>query len=415
MVGQSYVHLSDAKFRVVMAGRQSGKTMVGIAEICWDALANAGHINWWVCPNYKVKERAFRGLQAFLPPEVVKHYTAAENPHFELVNGSFIYVKSADAPDSLVSEGLDFAVCDEAGQWKETAWTQGISPMFAARPHAKAMLIGTPRGKNWFQRLWLRGQDASAPDYESFGWKSEDSPYVSKSFLIEQFGSIRRETYLQEYEADPLDNALAAFPPANVRKCVRQLPSAPDALTVIGADLARKLDFSALIGMNSSRQVTFVERFQEEWSETQRRIVSKAFGMNARVLVDSTGLGDVILEFLRNSGVQVEGVTFTNQSKYNLIQSLAVAFEQGTISIPNDAVLIDELEAYEVEYDDETRKYKYHAPEGKHDDMVIALALALWGQRGAFFYAANNSNPTASYMGARGGNKASSYMGRKVS
>lgn len=389
-----------------MAGRQSGKTMVGIAEIGWDALQHPGHINWWIAPNYKVKPRAWRGLLDFLPTEVIVKKNETEN-YITLVNGSQIWVKSADAPDSLVSEGLDFAVCDEAGQWKESAWTQGISPMFAARPKARAMLIGTPRGKNWFQRLWLKGKEGHEADYAAFHWFSADSPFVSRAFLEEQRRSIPRETYLQEYEADPLDNAQAVF--RDIRSCVKMLLGAADTLTVIGVDLARKLDFSAMIGMNSSRQVVFVDRFQDEWSEQKRKIIGKAFGLNARVVMDATGMGDVLVEEMRNSGVQVEGFIISNQSKQQLIDNLRVAFQQGTIAIPNDPHLIEELEAYEYEYDEDTRKYKYSAPDGQHDDLVIALALALWGQRGAYFYATSKTG-SSSYMGGGGGN---SYLGNQ--
>lgn len=384
-----------------MAGRQSGKTMVGIAEIAWDALEHGGHINWWIAPNYKVKPRAWRGLLDFLPAEVIKKKNETES-FVTLINDSQIWVKSADAPDSLVSEGLDFAVCDEAGQWKESAWFQGVSPMFAARPNARAILIGTPRGKNWFHRLWLKGQSGQEKDYAAFHWKSSDSPYVSKEFLDEQFRSIPRETFLQEYEADPLDNAQAVF--RDVRSVVKMMRAENDAMTVIGIDLARKLDFSAMIGMNSSRQVTFIDRFQDEWAEQKRKIVSKSFLLNARCVVDATGTGDVIVEDLRNSGIQVEGFIISNQTKQQLMDNLRVAFQQGTISIPNDPTLIGELEAYEYEYDEDTRRYKFSAPAGTHDDLVIALALALWGQRGALAYAAIKTQTT--YM--RGGR--SSYM-----
>ena len=399
--GQAYVHCSMARFRVVMAGRQSGKTMVGIAEICHHAMSNPGAICWWVSPNYKVKPRSWRGILEFLPASVIKKKNETES-FVELGNGSQIWVKSADAEDSLVSESLDFAVCDEAGQWKESAFDRGIRPMFLARPNFRALLIGTPRGKNWFHRAWLRGKSAD-PLWDSFHWKSEDSPYTSK----EELASVRRDTslenYLQEYEADPLDNAAGVF--RNFRACVRSLGN-PDAMSVIGLDLARKLDFSALIGMNASRQVFYIDRFQDEWSEQKRKVVSKSFLWNARVIADATGAGDQFVEDLRSHGVQVEGYIISNQSKQKLIDNLKIAFEQGTISIPNDPILLDEIESYEYEYDEETRRYKFSAPEGKHDDLVIALALACWGQRGAMAVALQQ-NQSSNYM--HGGSR-SNYM-----
>lgn len=402
-VGQAVAHHSKARFRVVMAGRQSGKTMLGISEICLDAMAIPGHVNWWVTQNSKVMPRVVRGIGEFLPPEIIKHKSERVEPRFELTNGSVIFIKSADAEDSLVSESLDFAVCDEAGLWKETAFDRGIRPMFLARPEFRALLIGTPRGKNWFHRAYLRGLSGDN-EWASFHWKSEDSPFTSK----EELAAVRRETsienYMQEYEADPLDNAAAVF--RNFRSCIRPLAQ-HDNFTVLGVDLARKLDFSAMIGMNGARNVCHIERFQEDWSEQKRKIAGKAFGWNARVVIDATGIGDVFVEELRNHGVQTEGYIISSQSKQKLIDNLKVAFEQGTIGIPNDAVLLEEIEAYEYEYDDETRRYKYSAPEGKHDDLVIALALATWGQRGAMAIAASSN--ASSYMRGRGN---SSYLRR---
>ncbi len=404
--GQAYVHRSDSRFRVVMAGRQSGKTMLGIAEICDWAMSHPKSVCWWVTQNSKVMPRVVRGLGEFLPADIVKHKSERVEPRFELGNGSTIFVKSADAPDSLVSESLDFAVCDEAGLWKESAWETGIRPMFLARHDFRVLLIGTPRGKNWFHRAYLRGL-AREGEWESFHWKSEDSPHTSKEELAAARRDTSLENYLQEYEADPLDNAAGVF--RNFRSCIRNLGT-PDAMSVIGLDLARKLDFSALIGMNASRQVFYIDRFQDEWSEQKRKVLSKSFLWNARVIADATGVGDQFVEDLRSHGVQVEGYVISSQSKQRLIDNLKIAFEQGTISIPNDPILLDELESYEYEFDEDTRRFKFSAPEGKHDDMVIALALACWGQRGAMAVALQQ-NQSSNYMhgGSRG-----SYMRRSA-
>ena len=103
-----------------------------------------------------------------------------------------------------------------------------------------------------------------------------------------------------------------------------------------------------------------------------------------------------------------EEFILSNQSKQKLLDNLKVDFEQSLISIPNDELLISELEAYQYEFDDETRKMKYSAPEGMHDDLVIALALASWGQRGVASWAVEQQQ-TGSYMGSR---SAGSYMRR---
>ena len=87
---------------------------------------------------------------------------------------------------------------------------------------------------------------------------------------------------------------------------------------------------------------------------------------------------------------QWRGFTTTSDSKSDVILALALAFERGEIRIPNDPVLIAELESFEA-----TRlpsgKWRYSAPDGMHDDCVIALALA---------WHAAHQTPVQVYFGA---------------
>jgi len=71
----------------------------------------------------------------------------------------------------------------------------------------------------------------------------------------------------------------------------------------------------------------------------------------------------------------VSGISFTNAIKTNLVEGLALAFEQGQIEILNDPVLIGELQAYESERLP-SGLTRYSAPDGIHDDCVSALMLA---------------------------------------
>ena len=112
--------------------------------------------------------------------------------------------------------------------------------------------------------------------------------------------------------------------------------------------------------------------------------------------------------------MQVEDFILTNASKFRLMDNLRIDFEQSRISIPQHEQLLSEIESFEYEFDEETRKYKLGAAEGTHDDLVIALALANWGQRGTPAFLTQERS--SSYMG--GGARSSapvrgSYMGRR--
>ena len=89
--------------------------------------------------------------------------------------------------------------------------------------------------------------------------------------------------------------------------------------------------------------------------------------------VDSTGVGDPILEALQKKGPNYEGYKFSSSSKQQLMEGLAVAIQRSEIKFP-DGLIKAELEIFEYQY---TRTgVRYSAPDGFHDDCVCALALA---------------------------------------
>ena len=63
-----------------------------------------------------------------------------------------------------------------------------------------------------------------------------------------------------------------------------------------------------------------------------------------------------------------------NQSKRDIIEKLVTAFQKESITIPNDAELIRELQHYAMEKT--TKGYTYNGADGVNDDYVISLALA---------------------------------------
>ncbi|MCY3018236.1 MAG: hypothetical protein NTW87_04285 [Planctomycetota bacterium] len=74
---------------------------------------------------------------------------------------------------------------------------------------------------------------------------------------------------------------------------------------------------------------------------------------------------------------------------------MSIAFDSGTISVPNVPVLIGELQAFKRLADGRNSGLfhrRYGAPTGLHDDCVIALALAWWGLKTGL-WGAHKGNP----------------------
>ena len=135
----------------------------------------------------------------------------------------------------------------------------------------------------------------------------------------------------------------------------------------------------------ATRRVVHFDRFQKlDWSLQLQRIKAALDRYNhAQVLVDSTGKGEPVFEELLREGCYVEPYTFTQRTKADLIDNLALMLERGEVTLPRYELaptLIDELEAFEYSISD-AGNTRTGAPSGWHDDCVIALALAAWKAR----------------------------------
>jgi hypothetical protein len=114
-----------------------------------------------------------------------------------------------------------------------------------------------------------------------------------------------------------------------------------------------------------------------EWSMILEKVKDVIRRYNALTLVEVNNQGDVFYEMLKKDlRNNVEPFVTTSTTKPELIEDLAVAFEQKEISIKDEQWLVDELDSFTYIYNPKTRSVKYSAPEGMHDDGVISTALA---------------------------------------
>ena len=168
--------------------------------------------------------------------------------------------------------------------------------------------------------------------------------------------------------AEPNEDGSNPFGLTHIRNCIKPVNGSAK---VHGIDLAKSFDWCVNVGITESGGAFIVDRWQGDWGNTKNKI--KLSVQNKPCLVDSTGVGDPIVEELERELNNIEGYKFTSQSKQQLMEGLASAIQQGKIYFDNP-ILIEELESFEYEY---TRGgVKYSAPSNSHDDCVCALALA---------------------------------------
>jgi hypothetical protein len=93
-------------------------------------------------------------------------------------------------------------------------------------------------------------------------------------------------------------------------------------------------------------------------------------------MVETNSIGSPNLEALQREGMSVRGFETTGSTKPPLIQSLALALEREECRFLPDPVGRVELLSYESRINSTTGRVSYSAPDGGHDDTVIARAIA---------------------------------------
>lgn len=359
-----------ARIVICEASTKSGKTAGCLIWLTEQAIAGrAGRNYWWVAPILGTAKIAFRRLKRALPRHI---YTANESEiTITLLNGATIWFKGADHPDSLYGEDVYAAVIDEASRCKEDTWAAIRSTLTATQGPIR--IIGNVKGrKNWAYRLG-RMAESGAHDMAFHKLTAYDA-VEGGIFPAEEIESARaglpEAAFNELYLAEPSDDGGNPFGLAAIAACVA--PLSAQAPICFGWDVAKSQDWTVGIGLDGSGTTCRFDRWQAPWEVTHQRILSQT--ENRPALVDSTGVGDPVLERLQREGAgNFEGFKFSSQSKQQLMEGLSIGIQRGELHFP-DGPIKDELDEFEFQY---TRTgVRYSAPDGLHDDCVMALALA---------------------------------------
>lgn len=404
--GQRAVVDDPARFKVLACGRRWGKTMLGSALCVHKALM--GGRAWWVAPSYKMAVVGWRGVTR-LARQIPGAIPRKGERSVAFPGGGEVWVRSADDPQSLRGEGLDLVVMDECAYIAEAAWTEALRPALSDR-QGGALFISTPAGRNWFWRHWLRGNDGDRPDWRAWQNPTADNPHIVPAEIEAARTGLPDRIFRQEYLAEFIEDAGLVF--RGIRKCVQPADYAHrhnlDSRYVIGVDWAQMNDFTAFYVIDAATgQVVDYDRFNQiDWEFQRGRLRAMSDRWHAAyILAELNSIGSPNVEALQREGLRVVGFTTTNETKAQIVQALALAFERGEIGIPDDAGLTGELEAFEAERLT-SGKWRYAAPEGMHDDRVIALALAWWAKLTTGGPLIVSDEPThASKWGGLGGRK----------
>lgn len=378
--GQSKVLDEARRYNVVDCGRRWGKTELEQVIVAAESLTN-GTPTAIFAPTYKMLAETWRQLRDALQGVTIT--ANATERRLTLVSGGVIDMWSLDSPDAGRGRKYARVAIDEAAMVPNLleAWQAAIRPTLTDL-RGDAWFFSTPKGRNAFYQLWMNGKDETQPDWVSWQMPTATNPYIPGDEIEAARLMLPERIFQQEYMAEFVEDS-AVF--RHVMEAVRAKgQSGPKAghRYVVGCDWGKLEDFSVFIVMDATdAEVAAVERMNQVDYVTQaNRLELLVNRWKPDVVVtETTGVGEPIADLLRERSVPLRRFRTTRRSKSELIGWLIKAFDELAIGITNDPVLVSELQMMEAQ--PTATGFKYGAPDGYHDDCVIALALAWDGVR----------------------------------
>lgn len=156
-----------------------------------------------------------------------------------------------------------------------------------------------------------------------------------------------------------------------------------------GQELAKRRDYSALLIIRIEEQEDdeeFIARVVgvKQWTHVDYRemiedalILYEKYGWEMLGL-DKNTVGEAVIEEYDSKGIPVEGISFTAQSKHDMVQFLLMLLQQKRLRLPRKGAeeLKGQIQEQERIYSS-SGTIKYQHPENRHDDQFWALCLAL--------------------------------------
>ncbi len=391
---------SVARENVLVTGNRWGKSFVSAVKLIHHAIYRIRKLKYDSCGRYRTVVASITQNQANLVfSQAVRLVRQSEilallidtltwTPHPSLLFGNGATIESRSTQnrgEHLLGNDYDLFIFDEVAFESAPEYVvEEVIMMRLADREGRLDLVSTPNGKNWFYR---RAREIAGGDRGGFFcWgDSRDNPYISKDYLDERvkyFSDSRLRQNIMGQFADAggeilrgeyVDAALEDFSPAGERS------AESDRFYLSGWDLARKK--TATVGLtvevcNGRARVVALERLKRfDWVVVIEKIKKRQQQYPGRLIVDATGLGDVVVEQLRD--YQPEAVIFTPATKAELLTNVELMHARRAITyerweLPDGPGRVWSLE-------DELRQARWD--DNNECDALMALALALWPLR----------------------------------
>ena len=304
----------------------------------------------------------------------------SQSKKITFINGSTLQFMSGENVAGLRGYTMDYGILDEAAFLRPELW-HVIRPVFAVHGK-KVLVISTPYIKNTFYNYYQLGLDKEESNYKSYHAISTDNPFfpleeIEEARRLQTEDEIRQE-YFAEFIVDGGDVFKNLDSVCNNEIFLKEGNEDEDYFMGVDIALGGK-DKTCVIIQDENGKVVFIDRWREGITTMQIERISN--------IIDRFDIRRGNIEINQERGIQqaiqreypvIRAWETTRKSKPQMIQNLAKDIQDGAVELPTrllDPIMYHELSVFTKEYM-KAGYIRYNAPEGEHDDTVIALALA---------------------------------------
>ena len=380
--------LEDSSKRLVACmGRQSGKTTTIAMRAINFAFINSGVTVLITAPSLRQSMIMFDRISMFIFSTALLKNKVIRSTRtiIQLDNRSQIIALPC-SEYFLRGYTAHMIICDEASFMPEELITNVLFPMISTTD-GYAIFLSTPWGKDhFFYRAFMD------PNYSVHRVKSSECPLIKPEFLEEMQRNMTEQAFRMEYMAEFVEALNSYFPQDLIRGCVdptlefilsleTQIPSGE---YYAGVDFGKLQDYSVIaILKREGDLLNLIYLYEFPIGTPYTKVIGhltradKKFRFH-KVLVDQTGVGEPVLEELKEQGMQnVEGLVFTVRTKEEMMSCLKIAMEQKRLRMPYHRRLAEQINEQQYEYS-KSGHLKFSHPENSHDDMLWSLALSCY-------------------------------------
>ena len=415
---------SPARYKMITAGRQSGKSRTLAVMALHQAFSKAGAQVLVVSAGDAAAKRLLDEITGLATSSPLLRGAVLDETKSTLILSNGSTIRSVPASQRQIrGHAVDLLVLDEAGFVSDDIW-RAAEPSVIARPGSRIVLCSSPWGgpEAFFRVLWNRGKAKPDAMYASWHWPSSISPLVDERLLAEIRSRENADYFRREYLAEWVDGSGTYFTPDEINGAIEddllvEPMRARGAWAVAGVDWGLSHDASTLVVASALPDVGEGPRYGFTWLEERFRtpyhemiaLINAAEVPSRwstvgyrfqRVVAESNGVGQYPAEELARSfasrgrfGVVVP--TFTDaRSKQDSFGTMKDLLQRGLLRLPRHPELLRQLAALEYAIT-ESGALRVSVPDRVgHDDLAMGACLAVAalrapGQRTVFAVAGN--------------------------